>query len=86
MALGKTIISTSQGAEGIHCRHMENIIIADTDKEFAAAISMCFNDKELCDKIGRNARILAEQYYDMRNVGRKVFDFYKSLVGMTETN
>ena len=35
MALGKIIISTTIGAEGIGCKNLNNIMIADTALEFA---------------------------------------------------
>jgi glycosyltransferase involved in cell wall biosynthesis len=81
MALGKVIISTSQGAEGLHCRNMENIIIADTVDEMANAVEFCRNNPEKAEQIGKNARLLAENYYDMRKVGKDVAEFYN---GITE--
>ncbi len=80
MALGKTIISTSQGAEGLHYVPMENIIIADTAEEMYKAIALCYSSPELCSTIGTNARRLAEDYYDMHKVGEKVAAFYHQLL------
>ncbi len=80
MALGKTIISTTQGAEGLHCTHMENIIIANSADEMYKAILLCAEDKILHQRIGENARNLAVDYYDMNKVGGDVFTFYKSLL------
>jgi polysaccharide biosynthesis protein PslH len=79
MALGKVIISTSQGAEGLHCRHMENIIIADSVEEMVNAVEFCRNNPEKAEQIGRNARLLAENYYDMRKVGKDVAEFYNRI-------
>lgn len=80
MALGKTIISTSQGAEGLHYKHMENIIIADTEQQMIDAVDLCYSNAELMKEIGGNARRLAEDYYDMKKVGANVAEFYSTLL------
>ena len=80
MALGKTIISTTQGAEGLNCTHMENIIIANTAEEIYKAILLCAEDTVLCERIGENARNLAIDYYDMNKVGGNVLKFYYGLI------
>ena len=80
MSLGKTIISTSQGAEGLHYKNMENIIIANTADEMYNAILKCYQFPELVNQIGKNARNLALQYYDMLKVGQNVLKFYEELL------
>ena len=45
MALGKTIVSTSLGAEGIPCKDGQNILIADTPEAFTEKIAKCINEK-----------------------------------------
>jgi polysaccharide biosynthesis protein PslH len=77
MALGKTIISTTQGAEGLHYKHMENIIIADSVQQVIDAIDLCYSNPQLMNEIGANARQLAENYYDMKKVGSNVVSFYE---------
>lgn len=79
MALGKPIISTLQGAEGLHYRHMENIIIADSEQQMIDAVDLCYNNPDLMNEIGSNARRLAENYYDMKKVGEKVAAFYSEI-------
>ena len=79
MALRKTIISTSIGAEGIKCEHLKNILIANSPDEFLEMIGKCVNDKSLCDKIGENARLLIEEHYNNTKIAKKLIDFYKTL-------
>lgn len=79
MALGKTIVSTSIGAEGIEYENNKNIIIADTADEFANAISKCINDKAFAESIGNNARALVETKYDNQKICKKLVDFYKTI-------
>ncbi len=80
MAFGKTIISTSVGAEGIEYENGRNILIADTEKEFEDAILKCLNDQNFSDTIGKNARTLAETKYDNQVICNKLSDFYKNLL------
>lgn len=76
MALGKTVITTTIGAEGIDCTHEKNILIADTAEEFAAAINRCYENRGLCREIGTNARNLVKEKYDNSRIGKDLLDFY----------
>ncbi|MFL5762749.1 MAG: glycosyltransferase family 4 protein [Bacteroidia bacterium] len=80
MALGKTIISTAVGAEGINYTDGKDLLIANTEKEFSEQIAKCLNDPAFCDSIGRNARKLAETKYDNRLICEELSGFYRSLV------
>jgi glycosyltransferase involved in cell wall biosynthesis len=77
MAAGKTIISTSIGAEGISCSHGENILIADAPCEFFEMISICATNQELCTKIGKQAHTLAETEYNTEILIQKLIAFYQ---------
>jgi glycosyltransferase involved in cell wall biosynthesis len=79
MALGKTIISTSVGAEGIDYTNGKNILIANTENEFEEAILKCINNTTFSDSLGKNARILIETKYDNKMICNKLSNFYKSL-------
>ncbi|HEY0029853.1 MAG TPA: glycosyltransferase family 4 protein [Bacteroidia bacterium] len=80
MALGKTIISTAIGAEGIEYENEKNILIANTEEEFVRAISKCVSDKAFSDTIGRNARLLAETKYNNQKICDTLSDFYRTLI------
>lgn len=80
MALGKTIISTAIGAEGIEYENNKNILIANTEKEFIDAICKCANDKLFSDEIGKNARKLIEAKYNNATICEKLSGFYKTLL------
>jgi glycosyltransferase involved in cell wall biosynthesis len=81
MALGKTIISTSIGAEGIPYTDQENILIADTKEDFAIQVMKCRNSANFCRKIGENARKLALENYDCRITGKSMMQFYDQQPG-----
>ncbi len=80
MALGKTIISTSIGAEGIEYENNKNIIIANTSDEFVEAISKCITDKLFAESIGNNARFLVENKYNNKIISKNLLSFYQRLI------
>jgi glycosyltransferase involved in cell wall biosynthesis len=80
MALGKTVISTTIGAEGIPYTDQENILIADNKEDFAIRIKKCRDSKELCQKIGRNAQKLARENFDCNVTAANTILFYEKMV------
>src|ERR1700689_5144285 len=63
MAMGKAIVSTSLGAEGLPVTHGQNILIADHPREFADAVVRVLRDPELAAGLGRAARALVEKQF-----------------------
>ncbi len=62
MAAGKAVVSTSVGAEGLDVHHGEDILLADTDADFAKAVIDLLRDFTLRSRIGAKAARLAAQY------------------------
>ena len=79
LALGKTIISTTVGAEGIEVENGKNILIANTPEQFLNAIEKVLQSNDFAKLLGENARRLAEEKYSLQSVGVLMSDFYKSL-------
>ena len=79
MALGKAIISTSLGAEGIDYKKDENLMIANSVEEF------CENAKKISSgnlnqkKIGINARKLVEKNHNQKKISKKLVSFLESV-------
>jgi len=84
MALGKTIVTTSIGAEGIDCENNKNCLIANDVNEFADAISKCILDKKVYNEIGINAKTLALQHYNNADICKRLTEFYKKLITISE--
>jgi glycosyltransferase involved in cell wall biosynthesis len=80
MALEKTIISTSIGAEGIQYTNGENILVANTPQQFLDAIKKCMADKNYAEEIGKSARKLVAEKYSNEAIGKSVTEFYKSVI------
>lgn len=80
MALGKAVISTVVGAEGINYTDGENILIANTPEEFVNAVKKSIGSKEFCDQIGNNSRKLIEQDYNIQTTSQKLVSFYQKIL------
>jgi glycosyltransferase involved in cell wall biosynthesis len=75
-ALGKAVVSTSIGCEGLHAVHGENIMIGDTPREFARAVLRVLEDRALRQQLGEQARHTAEQEYSWKVIGRNMIGAY----------
>ena len=80
MALGKTVITTSIGAEGIMCQHQKNILLADSPTDFLDAIISCFTEPGMAEKIGENARQYIQEYHLLEKVSTITKNFYQQLI------
>lgn len=76
MALGKTIVTTTLGAEGIPCKDGQNILIADTPEAFAEKTAKCLNEKMTFAIIGDNAHQFARQRFSSVEVVKKLLGFF----------
>jgi len=80
MAMGKAIISTSIGAEGINYCNNENILIADTPAAFLDTVKKCVGDKSFCENLGSNARKLIEKEHSLEAVIENLEKFYHRIL------
>ncbi len=79
MGMGKAVITTKIGAEGISYTHNENIIIADTAEEMALALRSLINQPMEVKRIGKNARALITDQYDNSKIIKNLILFYNTL-------
>jgi glycosyltransferase involved in cell wall biosynthesis len=79
MALGKAIVTTRVGCEGIEVRGGEDLVLADTPDELAGAILRLLEDAPLRARLGANARALAERRYAWDIVGEGFLGIFRAL-------
>ncbi len=72
MAMGKAVVSTSIGCEGLKVTHEENILIADNPEEFATCVKKLFNNQALRENLGTSARRFVEQNYSWDLIVKKL--------------
>jgi len=80
MALGKSIVSTSIGAEGIAVTHDENIIIADDPQNFSSGIENLLDNFDKFEAIGSKAESFIEANYENLSISKALTAFYKELI------
>lgn len=68
MAMGKAVVSTSVGAEGLPVTHGENILLADDPEDFARGVTALLEQPDLRRKLGRAARELVERNYSWSTI------------------
>jgi glycosyltransferase involved in cell wall biosynthesis len=81
LAMGKAIVSTTRGVEGIELTPDRDAVIADTPEAFARAVVALLHDPERRRALGRAARALAESKYDWRKIVPKFEQVYAVLEG-----
>jgi glycosyltransferase involved in cell wall biosynthesis len=79
MALGKTVITTRVGAEGILYDEDVNIIIAENKAKMVEAIRSLNENPEAAVRIGQAARRLVEETYDNRKIIARLLMFYEQI-------
>lgn len=77
MALGKSIVSTPIGAEGIEVTPNENIVIASEVNEFVNAVAQLIENHEFFNRIGTNAIEFIHEKFDNLAAASKLIEFYK---------
>ena len=79
MAMGKTVITTMVGAEGIQYSEYVNIIIADNPTKIVEIICRITKEPDELERIGRNARKLIEDIYDNKKIINRLLIFYNEI-------
>ena len=80
MAMGRAIVSTSKGCEGLDVRSGEHLAVADSPEEFAAAAVRLLDDTAERERLGERARALALARHDALGAGRPIVRECEELV------
>ncbi len=77
MALGKSIVTTPIGTEGISTTSGKNILVAGNSEEFVESVSRLVEDREFFYSIGKNAIEYIQEKFDNLAASAALADFYK---------
>jgi sugar transferase (PEP-CTERM/EpsH1 system associated) len=80
MALGRPVVSSTVGCEGLDVRDGEHLLIADSPEQFARQTARLLSDERLCERIVRQARQLVEERYDWEVVAQRVQRIYADVL------
>ena len=75
MALGKPIVTTTEGARGIAVAHGTHVLVADSPREFKAAMLKLMNDKILRKDIGFAAYQFVINNFDENILTNRLVEF-----------
>jgi sugar transferase (PEP-CTERM/EpsH1 system associated) len=79
MAMGKPVVSTSIGCEGLDLDSGEHLVVADEPQAFADACLMLMDNEALRNRLASQARRLVEDVYDWSVICRRLSDIYQSI-------
>jgi glycosyltransferase involved in cell wall biosynthesis len=80
MAMGRAVVSTRIGAEGLAITDGEHMLLADTPDEFAAAVTSLLVDPDRRAALGRHASEFVRQYYDWHTIIPAVEAIYEKVL------
>lgn len=79
------VVATNVACAGLRCRHGENMLIADSDEDFASAVIRLVKDSAQRERLGYAGRKVAEQYYGWDASARQLDRVYTTLLGKMES-
>ena len=82
MALGRPVVSTSIGCEGLDVEHDHHLLIADRPEEFAGCVTRLLRDPSLCQRLAAAARGLVETRYAWPAIAQRLLALHASLCAM----
>lgn len=77
MAVGKVVLSTALGMEGIDATHGQECLLAETPDDWLNAIQWCYQQAENLTTMGDKARIFCMQNYDNETLARKLVGLFE---------
>jgi glycosyltransferase involved in cell wall biosynthesis len=80
-AMGKAVVSTGVGCEGLDARHGGNLLVADDPDAFADAVLRVLEDRGVRASLEAAARRTAVERYDWEVIGEAMLAEYEALLG-----
>jgi glycosyltransferase involved in cell wall biosynthesis len=84
-AMGKAVVTTSVGCEGLRAVDGENALIRDDPSTFAEAVVSLIGDPARASRIGAAARATVERHYGWDAIGERLLGLYEGLLSRQET-
>ena len=77
MALGRVVITTSLGLEGIPATDGREVLIADTPEKMLEALRFCVEQPQRLREMGRRARAFVAREFDNRAIAARLLEAYR---------
>ena len=79
LALGRVILTTSIGVEGIPAVDGEHLFIVNTAEEFVEKINYCIQNPEILKTIGEQGKRFVNQHFDNLKIAERLMEHYEQL-------
>lgn len=79
MAMGKPIITTTEGVRGVDVIHGKQVLITDDPNEFREFIYQLHFDKKLRKKLGTSSKTFIQNNYSIEKLTRRLIAFIKDI-------
>lgn len=80
MALGRVVMTTQLGLEGINAKHKQEVLVANTAQDFLEALDYCYQSNGSLIKIGNRAKKLADKKYDNLKTAQSLIREYNKVL------
>jgi len=80
MSLGRPVVTTAIGCEGLDVKDGEHLLIANEPEQFAEKIALLLKDRQMYDHISTQGRQLVEIEYDWGKIAGRLIDAYTELI------
>ncbi len=80
VAMGKAVVTTSIGCEGLDLKHGEHVLISDSPHDFARMIFLALRNGARRKQLGECGRAFVERYHSWAIIGEHLADAYRCAV------
>lgn len=80
LAMGKAVVSTTIGCEGLALRHGEHLLVADEPAEFAAHVARLCAEPDLAMELGARGRAVAIERYGWSGIAAALDRFHDEVI------
>ncbi len=80
LAMGRPLVTTSIGAEGLGARDGTHLLLGDDPAQFAAAVARLLRDPTFARRVGEAARSLAEERFDWNRIASDHERIYETIL------
>ncbi len=85
LAMGKAVVSTSIGCEGLKLQHEREILVADDPERFAAQVLRVIEDPALAERLGKAGRRCVEEHYQWTAAAELMQEVYERAIAHRAT-
>jgi glycosyltransferase involved in cell wall biosynthesis len=79
MAMGRAVVATSLGAEGLGCEHGKQLLMADRQEDWIEAMDVLINQHSVRLSLAAEGRKHVANHFDIAAVTNQLVNFYKEI-------